>query len=88
MLDPYVPILGLRDTERAIKRVKDHFERTLAQSLNLDRVSAPRFLEVGTGLQDDLAGTQVPVSFRVKHSKHPIEVVHSLAKWKRNALAS
>lgn len=82
----YKPKLNLIDTERAIKLVKDTFERKLAMHLNLERVSAPRFLEVGTGLQDDLAGTQVPVSFNVKHRPRPVEIVHSLAKWKRMAL--
>ncbi len=84
--DPYRPKLGLRDTERGIKLIKDTFERRLADALHLERVSAPRFLEVGNGLQDDLAGTQVPVSFRVPQIEHPVEIVHSLAKWKRMAL--
>jgi aspartate--ammonia ligase len=83
----YETKLGLVETERGIKLIKDTFEHELAQALNLERVSAPRFLEVGNGLQDDLAGTQEPVQFRVKHSPHPVEMVHSLAKWKRQALA-
>ncbi len=83
----YSPKLGLRDTERCIKLVKDTFERHLAKALNLQRVSAPKFLEYGDGLQDDLAGTQKPVGFAVKHTKNPVEMVHSLAKWKRWALA-
>jgi aspartate--ammonia ligase len=87
MIDDYTPALGLLDTEEGIKLVKDTFEHRLADRLNLRRVSAPRFLEVGNGLQDDLAGTQVPVRFQVKHTDKPIEIVHSLAKWKRQALA-
>jgi aspartate--ammonia ligase len=83
----YSPKLGLRDTERGIKLVKDTFERHLARALNLQRVSAPKFLEYGNGLQDDLAGTQKPVGFRVKHTTNDVEMVHSLAKWKRWALA-
>ncbi|HDQ15190.1 MAG TPA: aspartate--ammonia ligase [Sediminispirochaeta sp.] len=86
MINGYRPKLNLLDTERAIKLVKDNFERKLAAHLNLERVSAPRFLEVGNGLQDDLAGTQVPVSFHVRHTDRPMEIVHSLAKWKRMAL--
>ena len=86
MSDTYSPKLNLMDTERAIKLVKDSFEHRLAAHLDLERVSAPRFLEVGNGLQDDLAGTQKPVSFNVKHRDNPIEIVHSLAKWKRLAL--
>ncbi|MBS3113334.1 aspartate--ammonia ligase [Candidatus Woesearchaeota archaeon] len=82
----YKPKLNLRETEKAIKFVKDEFELSLSEMLNLERVSAPRFLETGTGLQDDLAGTQNPVRFETKFSKSPIEVVHSLAKWKRDAL--
>jgi aspartate--ammonia ligase len=86
MIKGYKPKLGLMATERGIKLVKDTFEQHLARNLDLQRVSAPRFLEVGDGLQDDLAGTQVPVSFRVKHRPGNIEIVHSLAKWKRLAL--
>ena len=73
-------------TEKGIKLVKDTFETKLAKKLSLTRVSAPRFLIVGTGLQDDLAGLQIPVSFKTKFSPKSIEVVHSLAKWKRFAL--
>ncbi len=82
----YRPKLGLRETERGIKLIKDTFEKRLAEALSLERVSAPRFLEVGNGLQDDLAGTQVPVSFTVPQVDHRVEMVHSLAKWKRMAL--
>lgn len=84
--DKYKSNLDFFETERGIKLVKDNFERKLAEKLNLLRVSAPRFLITGTGLQDDLAGTQVPVSFKTKVSDKNIEIVHSLAKWKRYAL--
>lgn len=77
--------LDLVETEQGIKLVKDTFEKRLAEWLCLQRVSAPRFLLSGTGLQDDLAGTQKPVSFKTKFSDG-IEMVHSLAKWKRYAL--
>ncbi|MDP2907155.1 MAG: aspartate--ammonia ligase, partial [Nanoarchaeota archaeon] len=80
----YKPKLDVFKTQRAIKLIKDVFERKLAEKLLLHRVSAPRFLKIGTGLQDDLAGTQTPVSFKTKMGH--IEVVHSLAKWKRHAL--
>ncbi len=83
----YQSSLNLLQTERAIKKVKDTFEHRLAEALNLERVSAPRFLEVGNGLQDDLAGLQKPVSFETKARPKPAEIVHSLAKWKRQALA-
>jgi aspartate--ammonia ligase len=86
MINGYKPKLNLLQTETAIKLVKDTFERKLAAHLDLQRVSAPRFLEVGNGIQDDLAGTQTPVGFTVKHRPNRIEIVHSLAKWKRMAL--
>ena len=79
----YKPKLDFFETERAIKVVKDAFEEKLAKKLGLLRVSAPRFLKVGKGLQDDLAGTQVPVGFKTKFTPETIEMVHSLAKWKR-----
>jgi aspartate--ammonia ligase len=83
----YKPKLCLKETERGIKLIKDTFEGKLAQKLNLLRVSAPKFLESGDGIQDDLAGTQKPVSFKVPHTENSVEMVHSLAKWKRMALA-
>ncbi len=78
--------LDFFDTEKAIKIVKDTFEKKLSKKLRLLRVTAPRFLIEGTGLQDDLAGTQVPVKFRIKKEPRTVEVVHSLAKWKRYTL--
>ncbi len=69
-------------TQKGVKLVKDTFEKKLAEKLSLIRVSAPRFLKVGKGLQDDLAGTQTPVSFSTKFCEK-VEIVHSLAKWKR-----
>lgn len=82
----YKSKLSLRETEKGIKLIKDTFQTKLAHYLNLERVSAPKFLEIGTGLQDDLAGTQTPVGFKVKHTDNLIEIVHSLAKWKRSTL--
>ncbi|MCX6749997.1 MAG: aspartate--ammonia ligase [Candidatus Pacearchaeota archaeon] len=82
----YKSKLNLIDTEIGIKLIKDTFERKIAERLSLQRVSAPRFLLVGKGLQDDLAGTQIPVSFKTKFTDATIEMVHSLAKWKRHAL--
>jgi aspartate--ammonia ligase len=82
----YKSELSFFETEEAIKLVKDTFQKKLSGELALHRVTAPKFLMVGKGLQDDLAGTQVPVDFKVKFSKTPVEVVHSLAKWKRHAL--
>lgn len=81
----YEPHLNLRETEIAIKKVKDFFERDLAIELNLTRVSAPLFVDRESGLNDNLSGKERPVSFDVFSGKN-FEIVHSLAKWKRYAL--
>ena len=81
----YSPRLSLRDTEIAIKKVKDFFERDLAIQLNLTRVSAPLFVDCESGLNDNLSGKERPVSFDLLSGKN-FEIVHSLAKWKRYAL--
>ena len=81
----YVSHLNLRETELAIKKVKDFFERDLAIELNLTRVSAPLFVDSENGLNDNLSGKERPVSFDVFSGKN-FEIVHSLAKWKRFAL--
>ncbi|MFH1503746.1 MAG: aspartate--ammonia ligase [Candidatus Diapherotrites archaeon] len=82
----YKSKLDLIETEIGIKLIKDTFEKKLAEKLSLQRVSAPKFLMVGKGLQDDLAGTQIPVGFKTKFTDTTVEIVHSLAKWKRYAL--
>ena len=83
----YRPELGLLDTQRAIKALKDSFQQQLSASLNLTRVSAPLFVPKDTGLNDDLNGTERKVSFDVKDAPgRDVEVVQSLAKWKRYAL--
>ena len=83
----YKAPLSLRETEVAIKYLKDFFERTLSEVLNLTRVSAPLFIFPQTGLNDNLNGVERPVSFEVKAIHNDsVEVVHSLAKWKRMAL--
>ncbi|MBR2848375.1 MAG: aspartate--ammonia ligase [Clostridia bacterium] len=81
----YKSILNLRQTEVAIKKIKDFFEHDLAIELNLTRVSAPLFVDSESGLNDNLNGVERPVRFDVK-SGEVIEIVHSLAKWKRMAL--
>ncbi len=79
--------LNIRETEVAIKEVKDFFERSLAKNLNLCRVSAPLFLPPETGLNDNLNGVERPVHFGIREQKdREVEIVHSLAKWKRHAL--
>lgn len=77
----------IRETEIAIKEVKDYFERALADALNLTRVSAPLFVKPETGLNDNLNGVERPVKFGIKELEDKeVEIVHSLAKWKRKAL--
>ena len=82
----YKSILNLIDTEKTIKLVKDTFERKLAEKLGLIRVSAPLFVEPSTGLNDNLNGYEKAVSFKSVELNQELEVVQSLAKWKRNAL--
>lgn len=84
----YKSELSVRDTEKAIWKVKKFFSEHLEKGLNLQRVSAPLFLETGTGLQDNLNGVERPVSFDMKSMPGKFaEVPNSLAKWKRMALA-
>lgn len=83
----YQAKLSLRDTEIAIKILKDYFENTLADELNLIRVSAPIFVTAQSGLNDNLSGIERPIAFDVPAmSGETCEIVHSLAKWKRMAL--
>lgn len=79
--------MSIKETEIAIKLIKDFFEKELANSLNLTRVSAPLFVFPSTGLNDNLNGVERPVSFDMKNIDcENCEIVHSLAKWKRLAL--
>ena len=79
--------LSIRETEKAIKLIKDSFEVELSKALNLTRVSAPLFVKPETGLNDNLNGTERPVAFDILEQDGAIvEIVHSLAKWKRYAL--
>jgi aspartate--ammonia ligase len=83
----YYPILDPTETQRAIKRIKDYFQRELSHGLNLGRVSAPLFVFPETGLNDNLNGYERRVDFTIKDlDERKVEVVQSLAKWKRNAL--
>lgn len=85
--DHYTSPLSIRETEVAIKEVKDYFERSLAKNLHLTRVSAPLFVKPESGLNDNLNGVERPVSFGIKEQNDThVEIVHSLAKWKRYAL--
>ena len=84
----YKPLLGLRETELAIRQIKEFFQTNLAFELNLMRVTAPLFVLSGTGINDDLNGVERPVVFPVKSIQdNRAEIVQSLAKWKRLQLA-
>ncbi|SKA83695.1 aspartate-ammonia ligase [Caloramator quimbayensis] len=83
----YKPFLDIRETEIAIKKIKDFFQAELSKKLNLTRVSAPLFVRPETGINDNLNGYERPVSFDVKAiDSKDVEIVQSLAKWKRMAL--
>ncbi len=84
----YHPILDVRQTEQAIRQVKEFFQTNLAFELNLMRVTAPLFVLSGTGINDDLNGIERPVAFPVRGIQDSrAEIVQSLAKWKRLQLA-
>ena len=86
--DGYKPLLDLKQTELAIKLVKDFFQMSLSSGLRLRRVTAPLFVLKGTGINDDLNGVERAVTFPIKDlGDAKAEVVHSLAKWKRLTLA-
>ncbi len=82
----YESKLSLIQTEEAIKFVKDTFEKNLSSHLNLMRISAPLFVPLSSGLNDNLSGIERPVVFDIKETGVDVEIVHSLAKWKRMAL--
>ncbi len=83
----YKSKLNLIETEKGIKIVKDYFEKALANELSLMRVSSPLFVKKDSGLNDNLNGIERPVSFVPNDFNDELEIVHSLAKWKRYALA-
>lgn len=83
----YKSALDLKETQIAIKQVKDFFQGQLSAELNLHRVTAPLFVTPESGLNDNLNGVERPVSFGIKEqNERKAEIVHSLAKWKRMAL--
>ena len=83
----YAPEIDYKESQRAIKKIKDFFQQELAYGLKLRRVSAPLFVAPETGLNDNLNGYERPVSFDILHApEHRAQVVQSLAKWKRLAL--
>ena len=82
----YTSHLMARQTQIAIKKIKDFFQSNLANQLNLRRVSAPLFVDAASGLNDNLSGRERPVAFDMGYSDGTFEIVQSLAKWKRVAL--
>lgn len=83
----YKNTLDIKETQKAIKLVRDTFQNKLTESLNLQRISAPLFVRPETGLNDNLNGVERPVSFDVPAIGGAVcEIVHSLAKWKRMTL--
>ena len=84
--ESYSAKLSLRETQRAIKIVKDNFQKRLAKELNLDRVTAPVIVTKASGINDDLNGVERKVEFDTKEGGEMVEIVQSLAKWKRMAL--
>ena len=83
----YDPRLSVRETQEAIKYIRDTFQKEFGKEMNLERISAPLFVEKSSGLNDDLNGVERPVQFDIAGVPgETIEVVHSLAKWKRYAL--
>lgn len=83
----YDPRLTVRETQEAIKYIRDTFQKELGKEMNLERISAPLFVDRNSGLNDNLNGVERPVQFDLAGIPgQTMEVVHSLAKWKRMAL--
>ena len=86
LIKDYKSKLNVYETQIAIKLVKDTFQKKLAESLELMRVSAPLFIDPATGLNDNLNGYEKAVNFNIQENGQNLEIIQSLAKWKRHAL--
>ena len=86
-MEKYKSKLNVLETQDVIRSLRHKFEENLCDALNLSRVSAPLFVKKNSGINDDLNGVERPVSFDILQTGEAVEVVHSLAKWKRMALA-
>ena len=85
--DRYNPVLSVMETQQAIKYIRDTFQKEFGKEMNLLRISAPLFVTKSSGLNDNLNGIERPVGFDIQEiPNEKIEVVQSLAKWKRYAL--
>ncbi len=82
----YKPRLDFFKTQKGIMLIKKTFEKKMIEEFSLQKISAPIFLKTGTGLQDDLGGKQIPVSFELGFTDTSIEIVQALTKWKRHVL--
>ena len=83
----YDPHLTVRETQEAIKYIRDTFQKEFGKEMHLERISAPLFVTQSSGLNDNLNGVERPVQFDIAAIPgETVEVVHSLAKWKRMAL--
>ncbi len=83
----YDPHLDVRKTQEAIKYIRDTFQKEFGREMNLERISAPLFVSKASGLNDNLNGVERPVHFDIHGiPNEEVEVVQSLAKWKRMAL--
>lgn len=81
----YKSKMNVIETQKAIKEVKDCFDKNFAERLSLTRVPAPLFVQGDSGLNDNLSGVETPVTFSTNEMDN-LQIVHSLAKWKRKAL--
>ena len=85
-MEKYQSKLSIKETQAAIQFLRHKFETELCDALNLNRASAPMFVNINSGLNDNLNGVERPVTFDVLETGEVMEIVHSLAKWKRYAL--
>ena len=85
-MEKYQSKLSVKETQAAIQFLRHKFETELCDALDLNRASAPMFVNVNSGLNDNLNGVERPVTFDVLETGEVMEIVHSLAKWKRYAL--
>ena len=86
MNQPLSPTISCLKTEKQIRFIKEHFLSALSAGLKLHHVFAPLYVKSNSGLNDDLNGSENPITFRLKESAENYSIVHSLAKWKRKRL--
>lgn len=88
----YTSLLTPKETQIALKAIKDYIEENLAKELNLIMVQVPLIVDKDSGVNDylDRDGSRSPVEFFINndHGKNPVyaQVVQAATKWKRMAL--